>query len=115
MLSTPHFDKEEIDSVDFRFCSRVVSGTAITISKSQVLLSMDKAEDDVEDLATTLAHELWHCRQYADLGESHFRCLYANELKVGNGLAIGNCLEDPAYAFGVKVYKCITDGDCDDP
>lgn len=63
---------------------------------------------DVTNVATVLAHEMIHVRQYRRLGTDQFKCKFSREyVRTGGDMETKNELEREAYAFQEKVSPII--------
>ena len=102
------FAQEEIDAVEIHFCV-FIGGFANghTPSIDKILLNDQNRFTSVSLLASLLAHEMFHIRQYNRWGTRGFGCRYMAELLKGNDFVPPNAVEVEAYDFEDDVGPCI--------
>jgi len=107
------FAQEEIDAVEIHFCVFIggfASGHTPSIDK--ILLRDQNRFTSVSLLASLLAHEMFHIRQYNRWGARGFGCRYMAELLKGNGFVQPNAVEVEAYDYQYDIASpCIFQGE----
>jgi hypothetical protein len=61
------------------------------------------------ELVALVAHEIFHIRQYRQMGDANFGCEYSREfVRCGRCQDRNNGLERPAYDFGDRVLQMLS-------
>lgn len=62
-----------------RWCAGSFTGRGIAPGGDEIILSSDIKSEPIDDIASTLAHEMRHLQQYRSMGSANFKCKYAQE------------------------------------
>jgi uncharacterized membrane protein len=113
LAGTGKFQIEEFSGVQIRWCpliggpdGRVAHG--IAADRGRVYLNSSQKNHDPIDVATLLAHEMKHVRQYRGMGTDEFKCKYSQEyVKCGGCQDRGHSLEREAYDFEDQIRQLL--------
>lgn len=115
LATAKFFMREELDAVDYYFCPLldITNAGGFAPSERTAIFNVDFRALSRLSLASLMAHEVKHVRQYRRMGFTGFACKYTAELLAGNGFGPRNEVEAEAYAFQDTVDACIfNDVDC---
>lgn len=97
---------QAFDGVSINWCPGSFRGRGIAPADGEIILNTAIASDPLDDVAATLAHEMFHIRQYREIGSANFKCNYAQQY-----IACGGCqderlpIERDAYQFEAFAYR----------
>jgi hypothetical protein len=90
----------ELATTSIRWCQGDFLGMGITPAPNEILLNRALISRGTDDIAATIAHEVFHVRQFRSMGEIPFKCNY-----IQHYIACGGCqnkshpMERDAYDF----------------
>lgn len=90
----------EFNGVAISWCAGSFEGAGIAPGPGEIMLHEKIKDAPLDDIASTLAHEMHHIRQYRAMGSGSFKCAYAQDY-----IGCGGCqderhpLEREAYQF----------------
>jgi len=108
LVSAGIVGRELFSGVGIRWCAGSFSGSGITPAADEILLHTNLKASPVDDIASTVAHEMRHVAQYRQLGSGKFKCDYAQQY-----VACGGCqddrhpLEREAYQFEAYAVRTL--------
>jgi hypothetical protein len=101
LIATGLVAANEFDGVDIKFCRLTGNSKGFTYDRDRICIT-DHFSDGthLRELASTLAHEMFHVRQYRGRGTDNFKCEYSKQMG-RNGLRQdrGMDMERDAYEF----------------
>jgi hypothetical protein len=93
--------------VQIRWCN-LITGEGVAPRHSRVYLHTDMKAAPFNELVALVAHELFHIKQYREMGDARFGCEYSREyVRCGRCQDRNNALERPAYEFGDRVMNML--------
>ncbi len=99
LIQAQLFDPREFNNVTIRWC-RLNNASGMAPDRNFICLSEGFWGEDTATLATLLAHEMTHIRQYRSKGTDVFKCLYSQEyVRCGGCQNMDNTYEADAYRF----------------
>ena len=109
LTTAKFFTREELDRVDYFFCPllEITNSGGFAPSERAAIFNVDLRERPLLSLASLMAHEVKHVRQYQQMSFAGFACKYTAELLAGNGFGPENEIEAEAFAFQDTVDACI--------
>jgi hypothetical protein len=69
----------EFEGVAIWWCGGSFKGGGIAPNNGEIILNPAISADPLDDIAATLAHEMFHIRQYRAIGSASFKCNYAQQ------------------------------------
>ncbi len=76
LLATGILAKDEFDGVEIRWCP-LINAQGMTPDGGRIYLDVGMRQNHIEEIASSLAHEMLHVRQYREMGADEFRCAYS--------------------------------------
>jgi uncharacterized membrane protein len=97
----------EFENIQIRWCP-LRKGSGIAPDRGRIYLNSNSKNDDIENIAALLAHEMIHARQYRSMGSDKFKCEYSRHFVACNGCQDDrHPMERDAYTFEESVYEKI--------
>ena len=87
----------DFNGVDIRWCA-LSNATGMTPASNRIFLH-PSLQGSPFDLATVLAHEMVHIKQFRRWGTLGFACRYGEQVAAGRGEGRANSVEAEAYQF----------------
>lgn len=103
-------EPNEFEGVAIWWCGGSFKGGGIAPNNGEIILNPAISSDPLDDIAATLAHEMFHIRQYRAIGSASFKCNYAQQY-----IACQGCqderhpIERDAFQFQADASRKLSD------
>lgn len=100
----------EFDGVDVHWCGGSFIGSGITPNNGEIILDPEISATALDDVASVLAHEMFHIRQYRSMGSAAFKCNYAQQYVACQGCQNErHPMERDAFQFEAEADRKLSD------
>lgn len=96
----------EFDGVAIWWCGGSFKGSGIAPNNGEIILNPEISAKPLDDIAETLAHEMFHIRQYRAIGSASFKCNYAQQYIACQGCQDArHPIERDAFQFQAEAHR----------